>query len=293
MVMGALFLAFMSAFAKAAGPRIPTMELVFARAAALLLFAYPYLKLRGIPVAGVRRGLLMLRALLGFTALSCFLFAIRRLPLAEVTVLHYTNPIFTALIAAVAIGEGLHGKELGLAAASLAGVLVVARPGFLLGGGEALNSIGVAAALAGAVLSGGAYVAVRRLGKTEDPMVIVLHFGVWSALGSLPAVMRGFAPPSPREWGCLVGVGVAGLLAQIFLTLGLRAERAGRAMAVGYLQIVFAAALGALFWRELPDRWTMVGAVVIMVSTALIASQGLPRAAVAEGSAGAGTARGE
>jgi drug/metabolite transporter (DMT)-like permease len=273
MAAGAFFLALMSAFVKAAGPRFPTMELVLARAVMIVLFTAPYLMLKGTSPWGVRRGLLVLRGLLGFLALSCLYFALLRAPLAEVTVIHYTNPIFTAVIAVVALGELMRGREVGLAVASLAGVVLVARPGFLFGDmAAALDPLGVTAALTAAVLTGGAYVSVRKLGTTEDPMVIVFYFGLVGVLGSLPFVIQDSVLPTAEEWGYLLGLGISGQIAQIFLTLGLRAERAGRAMAVGYLQIVFAAALGMLFFQEFPDLWSILGALVIVASTWFLAT---------------------
>jgi drug/metabolite transporter (DMT)-like permease len=53
----------------------------------------------------------------------------------------------------------------------------------------------------------------------------------------------------------------------VFLTLAFQAEKAGRVMAVGYLQIVFAAALGVVLFGEVPDLWAGLGAAVIVGST--------------------------
>ena len=65
-------------------------------------------------------------------------------------------------------------------------------------------------------------------------------------------------------------MGVATLGGQVFLTKALQAEKAVRVMAVGYLQIVFAALLGVLLFAEVPDVWSGVGAAVIIGSTFLM-----------------------
>jgi drug/metabolite transporter (DMT)-like permease len=181
-------------------------------------------------------------------------------------VIQYTNPVWTALIAAVVLGEWIGRAQVGLALLSLAGVVLVARPGFLTGGGSALDPVAVAVALVGALFSAGAYVTVRRL-RGEEPMVVVFHFALVSTLGSLPALA--FAPVLPRgsEWLLLLAIGVATHLGQVFLTLGLQREPAGRAMTVGYLQIVFAALWGAVLFGELPDGWAVLGGAVIVACT--------------------------
>jgi drug/metabolite transporter (DMT)-like permease len=68
-------------------------------------------------------------------------------------------------------------------------------------------------------------------------------------------------------WLVLLGVGLATHLGQVFVTWGFRLERAGRASAIGYLQIVFAAVWGWLLFKEGPDAWTWAGAGLIVAST--------------------------
>lgn len=276
MAAGAFFFALMSALVKITGSRLPTMEIVLARSVVVLAIAWVMLRRAGVPVRGHRRGLLLLRGVFGFIALTSFYYAVIRLPLADVTVIQYTNPVFTAIFAAVAIGEGLRRREVGLALVAMTGVIVMVRPGFLMGGDPSgLPLIPAGVALVGAVFSAAAYVTVRFLGRggqdgsgdREHPVVIVWWFALVSTVGSAPFVAMDFVLPRGTDWLLLLGVGVTTHLGQLFLTLGLREERAGRAMAVAYLQIVFAGIWGLLFFSELPDLWTVVGALIIVLST--------------------------
>ncbi len=261
----------MSACAKLAGDRIPTQEIVLARSLVVTFLALLALRGREAPDWSRDRGLLLLRGLLGYGALSCFLWAVVRLPLADTTVIHFTNPVFTALLAALFIGEVLRAKEVALVFMALGGVVVVARPGFLFGQVAGLDPVGVVVALGGAVLSAGAYVAARRLTRTYDPLVIVLSFALVSLVGSLPATLPVFVMPRGMEWLFLLGVGVAGHGGQVLVTRALKLERAGRVMAVGYLQIAFAALWGLFFFAEVPDLWTGAGTAIIVASTFLMA----------------------
>ncbi|NIP80721.1 MAG: EamA family transporter [Gemmatimonadetes bacterium] len=223
-------------------------------------------------IRGNRRGLLLLRGVLGYVALSSFFYALTHLPLADATVIQYTNPVFTALLAVVLLGESLRRRDLGLALLSLAGVVLMTRPGFLFGGlDERLDPFAVAIALAGALFSAAAYVTVRRLGRTEDPVVIVFWFAMIATLASIPFTAADAVMPSPLEWLLLLAIGGVTQVGQVLMTRGLRAERAGRAMAVAYMQIVFAAVWGALFFAELPDAWGLAGALLIVLGTAGIA----------------------
>ena len=90
--------------------------------------------------------------------------------------------------------------------------------------------------------------------------------------------MPSFVWPTGDQWSMLVAVGVTTFLGQTFITLGLQRERAGRATAVGYLQIVFATLWGAAFFGDIPAATTVVGAGVIVTSTLLLARlRGAPK----------------
>lgn len=267
MAAAAFFFSVMSLLVKVAGSRLPSQQIVFARALIGAVLSGWLLRRRGVAMSGNRRGLLLLRSLLGYGALSCFFYALTELPLADATVIHYTNPVFTALLAAWLLSEGIRLRELALVLSSLVGVALIARPSFLFGAESALDPVAVAIALAGALLSAGAYVTVRKLGQTEDPIVVVFYFAVFATIASIPVMAPSAVWPTSGEWAALLGVGVSTQLGQVALTRGLQLERAGRAMAVGYLQIVFAALWGILFFAEIPRPIGVVGALVIMLST--------------------------
>jgi drug/metabolite transporter (DMT)-like permease len=265
MAASALFFSLMAALAKLAGAGVPLFEIVLARSLVVAVLSGAKLVHDGKGFRGREPGLLLLRGVLGFGALTCFYYAVVQLPLADATVIHFMNPVFTAFFAAAVLGEHLGVREALLVLASLGGVVMVSRPGFLFGGGG-LAPLPVLVGLCGAVLSAGAYVSVRRL-RGEPPMLIVFYFATVCTLLSLPFVALDPVVPDAGMLLVLLGVGVTTHLGQTFVTWGLRLERAGRASAVGYLQIVFAAGWGWLLSRELPDLWTWLGAAVIVGST--------------------------
>jgi drug/metabolite transporter (DMT)-like permease len=288
MVAAAFSFSLMSALAKAVGSTIPSQEIVLLRGVFTVALSYGTLRVMRIPARGNRPRLLIVRGLFGFAALSAFFYAVVHLPLAAATVIHFTNPVFTAMIAAVVLAEPIRMRDSASVVASLAGVVLIARPDFLFGGnGAALDPLAVGIALAGAILSACAYVTVRRLSATEHPLVIVHYFAVVTTLGAAPTAAANLVWPSPIVWLGLAGVGITTHVAQLCMTRGLSLEPAGRAMAVGYLQIVFATVWGLLFFSERPDALSAVGAFLIIGSTALLGR----RRAVAQAGAPGGQGR--
>jgi drug/metabolite transporter (DMT)-like permease len=288
-----LFFSLMSVLVKLAGQRLPVQEIVFSRGVVSLFLSYWLVRRAGIPLWGNRRWILVLRGLVGFAAMSCFYFALTRIPIAEATVLHFTSPLWTALLAALLLREPVTGRIVASIAVSFAGVVLITRPGFLFGGAAAgTDPLGIGAALLGAFLAAGVYVAVREASKTEHPLVIVFYFPLVIIPASAP-FWPSFQLPEGWEWLVLLGVGVSTLIGQVFLTRGLSLEPAARAMTIGYSQIVLVAIWGMVFFGEFLDVWSAAGSLLVIAGTLAVALSGrtpVPGAAHTESAARADAA---
>lgn len=279
MVGAALFFSVMSLLVKLAGQRLPSMQIVLARYVVMLALTQVMVWRAGVSVRGVDRRSLVGRSVTGFVALSFFYYAVTQLPLGDVTTIHYTSPVFTALIAAYFLKEHSDRRVWVGAALSLLGVLLVSQPSFIVGG-EGLPRLAVMAALGGATLSAAAYTFVRKLGSTDHHLVVIYWFCGLGVLFSLPFALPVALWPTPAEWALLAGVGVTTQVAQVFLTKGLKLERAGRATSVGYLQIIFAFIWGMIFFADMPTIWNVIGAGMIVVGVVVVARR--PRLASGE-----------
>ncbi|MEW6431090.1 MAG: DMT family transporter [Myxococcota bacterium] len=282
MAAAAFFFSIMSLLVRVAGERLPPSMLVLARAGVALVLAFLMVRRAGLNPWGNARTLLVVRGLLGFAALSCYYYSLTHLPLAEATVIQYTNPVFTGLLAALLLEERLRSVEFISVVVSLVGVVLVARPTFLFGAGAAhLDPVATGFALAGAVFSAFAYVAVRKSSGKDHPLVVVLWFPLIATPLSVPLAVKQWVWPTPLEWVLLVGIGVATQAAQVFMTEGLHREPAGRATAMSYLQVAFAVAWGVAVLREVPEWHTLAGALLIGASVVGLALWKRPEDAAA------------
>jgi drug/metabolite transporter (DMT)-like permease len=265
MALSALGFSVMSMLVKLVSARIPTGEIVLARALMTLAISYVMVRRAHLSPWGHERGKLVLRGLFGFAALGGYYLALARLPLADATTLHFTQPLMTSLLAWWLLGEKVGWAAAFAIACGLAGVLLVVHPGLPAGSGA--DPLGVAIALSSAMFSSLAYVTVRQLAKTEHPLVIVFYFPLLAAPLSLPWAVADFVWPSALDWLLLVGIGITTQLGQVFLTMGLTIERAGRATSIGYLQIVFAVIWQLVIFGQSPGLGTVVGAALIFSGT--------------------------
>lgn len=272
LVGAAFFFSLMSVLVKLAGEHLPVEMLVLARGVVTLFISYTVLRLRGESPWGNDRKRLFLRGLFGLGGLVSFFTAITSMPLAEVTVIHYLNPIITALLAAALLGEALTRRLVLAMAISVVGTLLVTRPVTLLEGTSSLPPLGIAAALGGAVFSALAYTTVRRLRLTDSPEVIVFYFPLVAVPATLPFALRAWVWPSTKGWFLMLGIGVVTQIAQVLMTRGLASMPAGRGTAIGYVQIAFASLWGALIFAEPIAVTTALGASLIVGATLFLAS---------------------
>jgi drug/metabolite transporter (DMT)-like permease len=272
MLAAAFFFSVMSLFVKLAGRRLPTSEIVLVRSAVMLVMAYLLLRRAGVRPWGVRKSILIVRGVVGFCALMCFFYAVTKLPLADVSAIHFTNPVFTAVLAAIFLHESMRRRETAGLLLNLVGVALVAQPEFLFGAAARNLDLGaVLLALVASLLSAGAYTTIRKLGETEHHLVIVFYFALVSTVGAAPLVAGRAVAPTLSEWGLLAGIGVVTLLAQISLTQGLHRERAGKAVSIGYAQVVFAGIWGLIFFGDKPNGLSLAGAALILVGLLMVA----------------------
>ncbi|HEX5050494.1 MAG TPA: DMT family transporter [Planctomycetota bacterium] len=268
MAHSALWFAVMGLLVKLAGETLPTMQIVFVRGCIVLALSALSLLRAGLSPLGSRPHLLLLRGFVGSCALICFYAAVVHLPLAEATVIHQTAPLWTAVLAAWLLRERLEARVLWSSGACFAGVLMIARPGWLFGGEVAPDHPWLYAfvALLGSVLSALAYVTVRHLGRTENPLVVVFYFPVVTVPLTAPFAIPVWLWPDAAGWLLLLGIGASTLIAQVALTKGLAREAAGRATAVGYLQVALATLFGAVVFGVWPDPWSWIGMLLILGS---------------------------
>lgn len=266
MAASALGFSGMALLVKLASPRLPTGEIVFARAAITLAMSFALVRRAGLSPWGHRRASLMLRGLLGFGGLAGYYIALARLPLADAGTLQNVTPLLTAVLAWWWIDEPIGWPTAVALACGVAGVTLVLRPS-----GAGLDPVGVAAALFGVTCSAIAYVTVRKLARTEHPLVIVLYFPLVATPLALPWMLASFVVPGPLDWLMLIGIAALTQVGQVFLTMGLAIERAGRATTVSYLQVAFLMLWQMLVFGELPTAWTLAGAALILGGTLLVA----------------------
>ena len=205
------------------------------------------------------------RMALGMGAMALNFAAMIMLPLAEATVIGFSVPIFSTVLAATVLGEPTGRWRWGAVAAGFAGVLLIVQPG----SGD-VPLMGASVALVAALLTASVTIVIRRLGATERASTTVFWFAA-SSLVPLGVMMLWFGQPHDAgTWEILAGLALAGGLAQLTLTGALRLAPVALVMPMDYTSLLWALVLGAWIFGEMPTPWIWVGAPIIIGSGLVI-----------------------
>jgi len=264
MLLSAMGFALMAACVKGvSGYGIPVLEIVAARSVVSLLISYVDIKRKRIPIWGHNKLLLIARGAVGALALLCVFYAVSTLPLAEATILQYTYPAFTALLALIFLKERVQQATVFCILLSLIGLVLMVQPN-AANSLDSLPWLSLSAALVGAFGSAVAYVLVRRLSQSEDSSVIIFYFPLIALPFSVILLGDDFVMPNVEALLLLLLVGIFTQVGQIGLTKAMQTEYAGTVTAYAYVQVVFSVVLGFVFFNEIPALMTWLGGGLII-----------------------------
>jgi drug/metabolite transporter (DMT)-like permease len=212
-----------------------------------------------------RVGAHVARMAIGVIAMGLNFLTFVLLPLAEATAIGFSVPIFATLLAALVLSEPTGLWRWSAILTGFLGVLIIVQPG-----SGHIDAHGGAVAVAAALSTAGATIAIRRLGATEAVATTVFWFAV-SSLVPLGLVMLFVAKQhDARTFVVIAGLSLAGGVAQLLLTGALRLAPVALVMPMDYSSLLWASLLGWLIFGQLPSHWTWLGAPIVIAAGLVI-----------------------
>jgi drug/metabolite transporter (DMT)-like permease len=195
-----------------------------------------------------------------------------RLPLGSAVTLTNLAPAFLAVLAPFLLGERT-GKRVVLALLlSISGVVLIVRPEVVTGAEEVA---GAAAAVVSSLCACFSYTMLRRMGSTESPEAVALHFSLVAAVVVTAVAAVHLSVPDARSLLAMVVAGAGGGFAQVALTRAYALERAARVGGMSYLAVVVSALLGALALHEWPSPRSVAGMALVVSGGLVLTLAGL------------------
>ena len=266
-LLSSLAFALMTACVKALNNyHIPVFEIIVFRSAVSLIICAVAIRKKRISFFGNKKLLLISRGVIGTISLMSIFYAVILLPLAEATILQFTYPIFTAVLAFLFLKEKLYLSTIIAIIVSILGVVVMVAPDLLhpvLARENNLATKGVVIAIIGAFTLAVAYTLIKKLSDTEDSDVIIFYFPLFALPTALILLGSDFVIPSFEALVLLILVGVFAQMSQVTITNAMRELPANKATAYTYTQVIFSILIGWLFFHEVPVIWTYLGAGLV------------------------------
>ncbi len=206
-------------------------------------------------------GLHLLRALINAVSMVAFFIGLSMTPLARVTAIAFTAPLFTALFSALFLGEVFRWRRWTAIIVGFIGALVILRPGL-----DAVDT-GSLLVIFSSLLWAIAMIDIKVLARTESSATITAYVTVLMTPLTLVPALFFWQMPSPGMWGWLIFIGVIGTLGQFIVTEAIKLADMTVLMPFDFLKLVWAAFLGMLFFAEIPDVFTWVGAAIVFASS--------------------------
>lgn len=240
-------------------------EVAFIRNFVGLLIMIPWFIRMGPSILKTKRlGLHAFRALLQASSMLLFFTAVTLAPLAVISALTFTGPLFTAIGGVLALGEKIRHRRIAALAIGFVGALIIIRPGF-----SDINP-GALLSLASSAIWGGILLIVRVLTRTDSPTTVIAYMVLFMTPISLIPALPYWQWPSTDLYIWLILMGVVGQLGHYAITQAIHLAETTFLMPFEYTRLIWAAILGFVVFNEIPDPWAVMGGAIILGATTYI-----------------------
>lgn len=243
------------------GTELPAAQSAFIRFGFGLMFLLPALwAMRGMRFAPGVGQLFLGRGALHVVAVVLWFYAMARVPVAEMAAIAFLGPVMVLVIGGLMLGEGLGGRRVAAVLVAVAGGLIVLRPGVRE------LSLGHLSQLGATVFFSLSYIIAKRLSREAPASAIVAMLSVAVTLGLAPLALVQWQAVRPEQLAWLACVAGLATLGHYAMARAFRAAPLAVTQPVTFLQLIWAALLGALAFGEPVEPWVLAGGALIILA---------------------------
>ena len=244
---------------------IHPFEISFFRSFFGMLVLSPFIYKNGKNAFRTEQPLLnLIRGVASFFAMLSWFYGLSVIELAKATALSFTNTIFGALAAVWFLKERMLLKHWLAVLTGFSGMLIILRPGLI----EVSN--GSIIILFSAFCWGIGMVLVKKLTETDGIVSIILWFTLLTTVSTFPFAASVWVWPEPEDYFWLLVMGFLGSIGHLAAVSGFKIADASSVMPMDFIRLVWISLFGFLFFGEIPELWTIIGAAVILSGSGLL-----------------------
>ena len=272
MLLSALIGALNGAVAKFLSQSMDPIEIVFYRnLIGVLIVLYSFKKF-SVSIDTSKLHLLILRGVFGALAMVLFFYTIATIPLGEAVVLNKTSPFFVTILAYYLMKESITLRIFFALIIGFIGIVFIMKP---FGVEISIEHI---FGVLGGFFAACAYATIKKIKDIYDARVIMLSFMGIGVL--IPLGLFLFTPYVHFKihtdifiWILIVFMAIISTASQWFLTRAYSISRASIIGVVSYSNIPFAIGFGVMLGDSLPDLYTFLGIVFIVIGGILVSKK--------------------
>jgi drug/metabolite transporter (DMT)-like permease len=263
MLVAVAFFSVMDTSMKILAAQFPPMQVAALRCIASLPLVLAWVAWRGAFRSALRVNwkLQLLRAGLGIMLLALFAYGVNQLSLATAYSIFFIGPVLITALSVFILKENVGPARWIAIAVGMGGVIVVLRPH-----GAGFLSIGGLAILVAAVMYAVSAIAARVLARTDSSEHMMLWLMLMMAIGASAFALPGWVAVTAAHLPVLCTLAVSGFFAQLAINEAFSHGEASVVAPFEYSALVFGLAIDWVLWHTLPDRYTMLGAAIIIAS---------------------------
>ncbi len=236
---------------------LPSWEIVFFRSSLNFIILLPWVNdfLNSKWKSEIK--FLLLRGLAGCFSMFLYFYAIENLKLADAVMLNYSSPIPTLLLSAFFLKERISKGALVFILIALVGIALILKPDMNV------SSLAGIAGFSSAFIASIAYISMKVATRNISSKAIVFSFaGISMFVSAIPTFFN-FIAPRLGDYPFIFAIGIIATLAQLSMTRAYRGLPASVASPLSLSAVLFAAIFGFVIWKEIPDIFSIIGAVLL------------------------------
>ena len=265
MIISGLFFVLMHSAVKYLSKEVHIFEIAFFRCALVIFVLAPVIIQQGKTIFKTRQPKMQfLRTMTNSVAMLCFFYGISTTPLAQLTTLGFTVPIFATILAVIFMKEKIRLRRTTALIIGFIGTIVVMRPDISI-------ELGALLIIFSSFLWSICLIFIKKLTQTDSAVTISLYFGI----GMIPATFILAFPVMEaidiRQFTILVFIAITGTLAQTIMNTALKKGELALLLPFDFLRLIWSVLIGYALFAEEPTFTLWIGGFLIISSTTYIA----------------------
>jgi len=206
-----------------------------------------------------------LRGTMQVFAMLMFFYALSVTPLAKISAVSFTAPLFATLGAIIFLGERIRARRIIALILGFTGAMIIIRPGLIE------LDMGAMLVMTSSSIWACAILIIKALVRTESSLTITTYQNVFLIPFTLAAALFFWTWPNWQMLGLFALTGMFGSIAHVAMAEALKLAEATAVLPYDFVRLIWASGIGFVIFGEIPEIWTWVGGGIIFASTTYIA----------------------